>query len=415
MGSQVFDSNELSVPAVKGVNTATPLGAPPECVGVAGQSDLGVAVAGHSTSGFGVHGFSQSNFGVRAVSISGTGLRATTDSGGSAIDGSASQSGSGVFGSSDTGHGVHGQSRTNHAVHGESAAGRGVVGISQTFVGVTGQSTSHVGVTGQSTNHDGVVGISDANGIGVSGQSNTGSGVSGQSNSGVGVLGKGVANAGVFGFHRDPHFQEIPTLESNHAGVFGASEEGAGVMGYSRNTASFGVIAFGGIQASALNHPLAGSFEGNVHVNGNVDITGDLFLPGADCAEQFDSAGLEKIEPGSVVVIDQEGALRQSHTAYDRKVAGVVSGAGKYRPGIVLDKQQTREDRLPVALVGKVYCKVDTQYGSIEVGDMLTSSPTVGHAMKAKDSARAFGAVIGKALRSCTSGRDLIPILVSLQ
>jgi hypothetical protein len=36
-------------------------------------------------------------------------------------------------------------------------------------------------------------------------------------------------------------------------------------------------------------------------------------------------------------------------------------------------------------LVSKVYCKVDAQYASIEVGDLLTSSPTPGCAMKAED------------------------------
>ena len=70
---------------------------------------------------------------------------------------------------------------------------------------------------------------------------------------------------------------------------------------------------------------------------------------------------------------------------------------------------------MPIALIGKVYCKVDTSYGAIEVGDLLTTSPTSGHAMKARDPLKAFGAVIGKALRSIENGAGLIPILVSLQ
>lgn len=45
---QELISEVLSVPAVEGVNTGTPLGAPPEYVGVAGQSDPGVAVGGRS-------------------------------------------------------------------------------------------------------------------------------------------------------------------------------------------------------------------------------------------------------------------------------------------------------------------------------------------------------------------------------
>ena len=65
--------------------------------------------------------------------------------------------------------------------------------------------------------------------------------------------------------------------------------------------------------------------------------------------------------------------------------------------------------------MGKVYCKVDAEYAAIEVGDLLTTSPTPGHAMKATDPAKAFGTVIGKALRSLDAGTGLIPILVTLQ
>jgi len=66
-------------------------------------------------------------------------------------------------------------------------------------------------------------------------------------------------------------------------------------------------------------------------------------------------------------------------------------------------------------LVGKVYCKVDSRYAAIEVGDLLTTSPTPGHAMKALDREQAFGAVIGKALRPLAEGQGLIPILIALQ
>jgi hypothetical protein len=46
---------------------------------------------------------------------------------------------------------------------------------------------------------------------------------------------------------------------------------------------------------------------------------------------------------------------------------------------------------------------------------MLTTSSTPGHAMRATDPGRAFGAVIGKALGSLPSGRGLVPVLVALQ
>ena len=99
----------------------------------------------------------------------------------------------------------------------------------------------------------------------------------------------------------------------------------------------------------------------------------------------------------------------------DKRVAGVVSGGGELKPGIVLDKREADTKRRPIALVGKVYCKVDAQYSPIDVGDLLTTSATPGHAMKAAEAAKAFGAVIGKALAGIGGGQGLIPIMVALQ
>jgi hypothetical protein len=150
-------------------------------------------------------------------------------------------------------------------------------------------------------------------------------------------------------------------------------------------------------------------------VSGDVEVTGDIRLMGADCAEDFDVSEASAAEPGIVMIIDQEGAVKPSEHPYDKRVAGVVSGAEGYKPGIIFDKQQSEAERMPVALMGKVACKVDAQYSPIEVGDLLTTSPTPGHAMKAGEPAKAFGAVLGKALRPLKAGQDLIPVLVALQ
>jgi hypothetical protein len=197
------------------------------------------------------------------------------------------------------------------------------------------------------------------------------------------------------------------TNDSTSYGVLGSSKGQAGVAGLH-------VSGGNGVYGKSTGN--AGFFDGNVQVNGNVTVTGDLYLPGADCAEQFYVGGEGSIEPGTVVVVDEEGALRRSVESYDRKVAGVIAGAGEYRPGIVLDKHTTdTKERAAISLIGKAYCKVDAGYAPIEVGDMLTSSPTEGHAMKALDRERAFGAVIGKALRPLDEGCGLIPILITLQ
>jgi hypothetical protein len=159
----------------------------------------------------------------------------------------------------------------------------------------------------------------------------------------------------------------------------------------------------------------AGYFKGNVYHSGRLTVDDDIVLTNADCAEEFDVAETEIADPGTVMVLDDRGALRSSTRAYDRRVAGVVSGAGACRPAIVLDRCHSNRPRQAIALIGKVVSKVDADYAPIEIGDLLTTSSTPGHAMKAADPSRAFGAVIGKALQPVRAGRGMITILVARQ
>ena len=144
--------------------------------------------------------------------------------------------------------------------------------------------------------------------------------------------------------------------------------------------------------------------------------SGDIEFLNADFAEDFDIAGeiINNVEPGTVMSLNEEGKLIPCNKNYDSHVVGVIPGAGKYRPGIVMDK--TGEPRrLPVAILGKVYCKVDARKEAINAGDLITTSELEGYAMKAADKTLAFGAVIGKALQPLRGGTSLIPILVNLQ
>jgi hypothetical protein len=148
-----------------------------------------------------------------------------------------------------------------------------------------------------------------------------------------------------------------------------------------------------------------------IFMNGD---TGDISLRNADCAEEFDIS--DDAEPGCVLVTNgTDEGLRRSFKPYDTRAVGVVAGAGDYRPGLVLDRRETGKRRLPVALFGKTFCLVDASYGSVEAGDLLTTSETPGAAMCARDPHRALGAVVGKALKPLREGCDLVPILVSLQ
>ena len=139
-------------------------------------------------------------------------------------------------------------------------------------------------------------------------------------------------------------------------------------------------------------------------------------IGGADLAEPFQMKE-EELETGSVVVIDSEhpGRLKRSRGAYDRRVAGIISGANGIDPGIALHQEGVVEGGKNVALSGRVYAQADASAGAIEPGDLLTTSDNPGHAMKAVDHARAQGAVIGKAMSALPEGTGMVLVLVSLQ
>ena len=140
---------------------------------------------------------------------------------------------------------------------------------------------------------------------------------------------------------------------------------------------------------------------------------------GSDLSEQFEVSDEDgKVKPGMVVCIDatNPGNLVVSKESYDRTVAGIVSGAGGIKPGMLMGQKGTEADGdHPVALTGRVYCRADASNGSIEPGDLLTTSDIPGHAMKVTDYVKAQGAILGKAMSSLKSGKGLVLVLVSLQ
>jgi hypothetical protein len=107
--------------------------------------------------------------------------------------------------------------------------------------------------------------------------------------------------------------------------------------------------------------------------------------------------------------------LKRSARAYDRRVAGIVSGANGIHPGIALHQEGVLEGGQDVALSGRVYVQADTSNGEIEAGDMLTSSDIPGCAMKATDWERARGAIIGKAMSPLHEKQGMVLVLVTLQ
>jgi hypothetical protein len=213
------------------------------------------------------------------------------------------------------------------------------------------------------------------------------------------------------------------TAGATTATLNGQAYAGGSQMRLYRGTGSLGVEMTGGAseikcfdtssQARVIITGQDGNGQGKVTTD-VLQITG-----GSDLSEGFDITGSgSEVEPGLVVSIDpvNPGHLRVSDRPYQKTVAGVVSGAGGVRTGLIMGQTGTKADgKHPVALTGRVWTYCDAGYGAIEPGDLLTTSATPGYAMLASDPDRTRGTVIGKAMTGLDGGRGLVLVLVGLQ
>lgn len=111
----------------------------------------------------------------------------------------------------------------------------------------------------------------------------------------------------------------------------------------------------------------------------------------------------ESVEPGDLLVLDQlvPGLLRRAETALDPLVVGVASGPSEERGGRLV---------VPLAETSFASVKVDASLGAIAPGDLLVSSATRGHAMRATDAPQ--GTVFAKALEPLEFGTGIVRVLV---
>ncbi|HET6762784.1 MAG TPA: hypothetical protein VFH27_03905 [Longimicrobiaceae bacterium] len=170
----------------------------------------------------------------------------------------------------------------------------------------------------------------------------------------------------------------------------------------------------------------------------------------------------DDVEQGDVVVIGESDVTRFWATgnaipipevdlcdrAYDTRVCGIVDSVtragelpfaeaaeatGRRRKKAAADDAAhplqglAADDEAAPATVGEgqlgrmvtlgayAYCKVDADLAPIQAGDLLTTSPTKGHAQKVLDRGQAGGAIIGKALASLATGKGKIPVMVLMQ
>jgi len=142
---------------------------------------------------------------------------------------------------------------------------------------------------------------------------------------------------------------------------------------------------------------------------------------GSDFAEYFDIAAIDAVqpEPGMLVCIDEknEGKLVVSNTSYEKKVAGVISGANGVKAGMTMGHKNTiANGEYPVAITGRVYVKAESLHAAIRPGDLLTTSTVTGYAMKALNIKKAQGAIIGKAMTTLDAGiKGMVLVLLGIQ
>ncbi len=217
----------------------------------------------------------------------------------------------------------------------------------------------------------------------------------------------------------------VMTLSGNGTLTARGSESGVNVVNrnnsaqewamYSRNNGGVGQLAFW--NSSNGSDVVAFSPNGDMYLVGEISTTVMTIRGGADVAEPFEMTNSEEMDPGTVVVIDEDNAghLMKSTKSYDKRVAGIISGAGGVKPGLRLHQEGVMEGDHHVALSGRVYVKADASFGKDRPGDLLTTSSTPGHAMKAKDYEKARGAILGKAMSNLDKGTGLVLVLVTLQ
>jgi hypothetical protein len=275
--------------------------------------------------------------------------------------------------------------------------------------GVYGEhiASGNYGYIGDST--FGVYGYGDTGGV--KGESSGGTGIVAQSDSGYGILGLSNTDHAGFFLSGTAVALKVERSVSGDASML----DGTGYVLIGDENSTNIVIDVNEIIARSDGNPA------DLYLNKD---SGDVVVPvlqitgGSDIAEPFRFEDAGTVSPGMVVAIDPErpGQLRIADRAYDRTVAGIISGANGINPGMTLKQEGTIADgSLPVALTGRVYALADASYGTIRPGDLLTTSDNPGHVMKVTDHSRAHGTVLGKAMSSLQGGQGHVLVLVTLQ
>jgi hypothetical protein len=184
---------------------------------------------------------------------------------------------------------------------------------------------------------------------------------------------------------------------------------GTGPVFIANHTGSTGALAVyrvNGVNQVRFSRTGRGFFNGGTQTGG------------ADVAEAFEVEGaVTAYQPGDVLEISTTSDRRVtlSSGAYSTGVIGVYAT----KPGVLLtelDIDEPLDRMIPVGVIGVIPTRVTAENGAIHRGDLLVSSGTPGHAMRADRRRLQFGMVVGKALEEFAGpGSGLIRVLVNVK
>jgi hypothetical protein len=120
----------------------------------------------------------------------------------------------------------------------------------------------------------------------------------------------------------------------------------------------------------------------------------------ADLAEMYEADA--SYEPGTVVAFGGTKEVTLCYVENDKRVAGVIST----NPSYLMNSAQTGEFVVPVALQGRVPCKV---FGPVEKGDLLVSG---GNGRAVVNNNAQPGTIIGKSIENFAGAQGVIEVVI---
>lgn len=446
----VFANSDLTLPFVKSVNATDAFSITNTGTGAAGLFIINNATNGNHALRGETNGASGWNgpAGVYGKQTGASGVGVFGEATGTTTQGIPPR---GVYGVSNSGMGVYGFSTAGNGVYGQAnGAADAIFGLNtgtgrSGYFAINNASSSKNALEGETNGSGaGVMGLHAAlTGLepGVKGETNSSANGSGSIAGVTGVLGRATAttgggfSAGVRGLNNSTTGNGIGVVgyqAGSGWGVLGETPNGTGVRAVAGTGGNALVAIYTGIAVSTTTSDNIAIFQapprtGGAAINqaridaiGRGYFNGGTFNAGADVAEMFDVEGERtNYEPGDVLVIstNNDRTVEKSSEPYSTLVIGVHAT----KPGVVLSEHSIdvdHSDMVPLGVVGVIPTKVSGENGAIHRGDLLVTSDTPGHAMRAdtNELARHPGAIIGKALENFDSeGKGIIRVLVNVR